>query len=352
MIGFIDWREEKLSLYVIEKKGNKYTLVDTLSVPIEGELDESTLKPLIKDNIEHFYLSVPINLLSIRELNFPFSDKNKIKDTISYELAELLLGDISDYSIDHIITESSESGSRVLAACMEKTKLKEIITLFSLAGLEPAVITSIDLRFSSRNMEMLFESSTLSEEIRAEAAREELVNPLINLRQKELAYKGDVERIKKSLRLTGVLALLLFLILGSDTTIKLISLKKENNLLTKEVNTIYRDAFPEDKKIVDAVRQFKGNLNSLRRKKTILGGTPVLDVLLNIANLKDKDITLSEFDSEGGNILLKGTARTFENVDSFKNTLSSLFSEVRVIDSKASPDKKINFSITMKVHDL
>ncbi|MEF9438454.1 MAG: hypothetical protein L0922_06870, partial [Candidatus Mariimomonas ferrooxydans] len=209
MTGFIDWTEGKLSLYVFEKKGNQYTLVDTQSVPLEGELNQASLTPFVKANIEQIYLSVPVNLFSLRELNFPFSDRTKIKDTIAYELEGIVLGNISDYSIDYIIKESSESGSQVLAVCMEKTKLRDIIDIFSSVGLEPVSITSIDLRFSSKNIEMLFESSALGEEIRAEAAREELVNPLINLRQEELTYKGDIDQIKRSLRFTGTLALLL-----------------------------------------------------------------------------------------------------------------------------------------------
>ncbi len=348
MTGFIDWTEGKLSLYVFEKKGNQYTLVDTQSVPLEGELNQASLTPFVKANIEQIYLSIPVNLFSLRELSFPFSDRTKIKDTISYELEGIVLGDISDYSIDYIIKESSESGSQVLAVCMEKTKLRDIIDIFSSVGLEPVSITSIDLRFSSKNIEMLFENPALGEEIRAEAAREELVNPLINLRQEELAYKGDIDRIKRSLRFTGTLVLVLLLILGFDLTLNLISLKKETTLLAKEINSTYYKVFPEDTKLVDAVRQFKGNFNALMEKKTVLGGTPVLDIMLYIANLKNKNITLEEFSASEENILIKGTAASFENVDSFKSALSSSFTEVKVIDSKASPDKKIRFSIIMK----
>lgn len=348
MTGFIDWTEEKLSLYVFEKKGNQYTIVDTQSVSLEGELNQASLTPFIKANIKQIYLSVPVNLFSLRELSFPFSDRTKIKDTISYELEGIVLGNISDYSIDYIIKESSESGSQVLAVCMEKTKLRDIIDIFSSVGLEPVSITSIDLRFSSKNIEILFESPAMGEEIRVEAAREELVNPLINLRQGELAYKGDIDRIKRSLRFTGTLVVVLLLILGFDLTLNLITLKKENTLLAKEVNSTYYKVFPEDTKLVDAVRQFKGTFNALMEKKTVLGGTPVLDIMLDIANLKNKNITLEEFSASDKNILIKGMATSFENVDSFKNALSNSFAEVKVIGSKASPDKKIRFSIIMK----
>ena len=62
MIGFIDWTEGNLSLYVFEKKGNQYKLVDTQSVPLEGELNQASLTPFIQANIKQIYLSVPVNL--------------------------------------------------------------------------------------------------------------------------------------------------------------------------------------------------------------------------------------------------------------------------------------------------
>ncbi len=351
-IGFIDWTDKKLNLYVFEKNGNEYALADTLSVLIEGELDQSLLKSIVRTNIEKIYLSVPSRLLSLRALSFPFTDKAKIKDTISYELEGILLGSTNDYSVDYMITGSSESGTHVLSACMEKAKVKDIIDLFSSVGLEPVVITSLDLRSFRGNIEALFEGPAVGEESRAETAKEELVNPSINLRQDELSYKGDIDRIKKSLRLTGVLILILLLILGAYTTIKLISLKKENAMLTKEINAVYHNAFPRDTKIVDVVRQFKGNMNTLTEKKALLGGTPVADILLNISNLKNKDIILSEFNADDKNIIIKGAAQTFEKVDGLKNALSSSFADVKVMDSKTSLDNKIIFSIIMREKTL
>lgn len=354
MIGFIDWTEEKITLHTFNKKRGQYTLADSVSVPVEGRLNSSALIPLVRPGIERIHLSVPVNLLTIRELDFPFSNKNKIKDTIPYELEGMVLGNVSEYSIDYIIKDKSASvnlsatGSQVLAVCIEKTKLREILDLFSSAGLEPISVTSIDLRFSVKNIEILFESPSLGEKIRAEAAREDIANPLINLRQNEFVYKGDIDRIKSSLRFTAVLASVLLLLLSLDLTLKLTSLKKENNLLANEINSLYRKTFPDEKKIVDAIRQFKGNFNAIKGKKAVLGGVPVLNELLNIAGLKNKNITLDEFSADEERIIIKGSAASFENVDAFKNTLASSFKEIKIIDSVASPDKKIHFSIIMK----
>jgi type II secretory pathway component PulL len=126
------------------------------------------------------------------------------------------------------------------------------------------------------------------------------------------------------------------------------SLKKDTVLLTEKINTIYRSTFPEDKRIVDASRQFMGNLKVLREKKNILGGVPVTDILLNIALVDNKNITLDEVHAGTQNILMKGTALSFEDVDMFKKALLSSFKDIKVADSTSAPDNKISFSITMR----
>jgi len=342
-LGFIDWMEGKLNFCIFEKKGSQHTLIDTKSVLFEGELNQSHLKPFLGGNIEYVYLSIPASHLSLRRLKLPFSDKEKIKDTLLFELEGILLGDVKGYSFDYLVSGSTGNGSEVLAACIEKTRLKDIISIFSSVGLEPAIVTSIELQFL-RYAETVPE---LSVEKREEAVRNELANPTINLRKEELAYKGDIERISKSMRLTAALIFVLMLIFSSVAAIKLMFLKRENNSIKNQIRIIYQNEFSKET-IVEPVRQVKGHLNSMKEKEAILIGMPVLDTLLNIANLKNKDITLNELSIKKEGILIKGIAQSFENVDEFKNTLASSFIEVKVTDSRTLPDKKIIFSIIAK----
>ncbi len=84
-------------------------------------------------------------------------------------------------------------------------------------------------------------------------------------------------------------------------------------------------------------------------KKTVLGGIPVLDILRTIAVNKNNDnITLYEFSADGKNILIKGIATSFEDVESLKKNLASAFHKVKVMSSDATADKKINFTIIMQ----
>jgi len=342
--GFVDWTEKEINLYIFDQN----THVDTVTVPVADKLDSSGLTPLLNRYFEQIYLSIPLNLLTLRELTFPFSDRSKIKDTISYELEGLLLGSVSDYSIDYIITDTFDSGCKVLAVCIEKSRLGKIIRTFSSAGLEPRTVTSIDMSISGGKSENIIEGSALSGEKRLEAAEREIITPLVNLRQNELSYTGDIERMKKTMRLTASLTLILMLILSAHAVIRFMAWKNENEALTRQSQSIYHSVFPEDRKIVDAVGQFKGNLAVLKEKSALFGGIPLLDILNNIANLKSRNIILNEFNADGKNLILKGTASSFEEVDSFRNGLTVPFEGVKILNSDATADKKINFTIIMQ----
>lgn len=346
--GFIDWTEKELHLYIFRKSRGNYSLEDIKSLPLEGELDQNSISSLVKSSFENICLSLPLSFLSLREMNFPFSDRKKIKETIAYELEGSLLGNVNDYCIDHMITGSTESAAKVLAVCIEKKKLREIIDIFSSSGLEPKLITSIDIRLTGGDSLKLLEGPIADTAIRAEAARKEVSEKLLNFRQDDLSYKKDIEETRKTLQLSGFLLLILLIMLLTNTMITFTSLKNEQKSLSKKIQSVYQTAFPEDKKVVDAVRQFKGNINTLKKKNAVFGGTPVLEILQSIANLKNRNITLHEFSADENNIAVKGTAASFEEVESFKTALSSSFENAKVSDSSAFADKKINFTITMK----
>lgn len=346
--GFIDWTEKEINLYFFEKSGHSFELIDSTSVPVEDELNPEQLIPFLKRGMDNTYVSVPIDLLTLREMEFPFSDRDKIRDTISFELEGLLLGDTSDYSINHIILESLDTGSKVLAVCLEKERIRGIIDMFSAAGIDPRVITSIDLWLYGGRGENLLGKPISDKNVRAETARQELANPSINLRSGELAYTGDIEKFKKRLRLTAALVLILLVIIGINSTFRLNKAKDTHAFMQRKLHSIYRAVYPEDKKIIDVRRQFEGNLNSLKKKKEILAGVPILEMLLDIAKQGNQNVTLHEFNSDANNIIIKGTASSFEDVETMRNSLSAKFKTVKVMDSSATADKKINFTIVMQ----
>ena len=349
--GFIDWTGSDLTLYIFEKIGSRYKLTGKESIPLDGEPDPSNLAPLVKTGIQDIHLSLPLDLLTLREESFPFRDSDKIRDTIDFELEGVLLGSTDDYSIDHIVIESGSKGSKVLAVCLEKKILKNIIGIFSSAGLDPKVVTSLDICINGGKTEDLFEETISDPEIRAKAAALELSAHSINLRQEEMAYTGDIERFKRALRFPAVFVLLLVLTLGLNTSINLMVEKDEHAFLTSEISRAYRSIFPKEKKIFDIKRQLAGNIKILKKKKAILMGVPVLDLLRKIAERNSSGVTLNEFTADEKNIIIKGTAESFENVDSLKNKLLTVFQGVKVMDSGTGAGNEINFTIIMQGKD-
>ena len=347
--GFIDWTEDNLSLYVFEKTGIEYQLIESLSIDMKEGLKPESLDQLIKAGIDNMHLSVPFNDLTVRELTFPFFDKDKIRETIPYELEGVLLGNAADYIMDHIETGRTESGISVLAVCLERSKLHEIINMFSPMGLDFRTVTSLDLRLSGGDTEKLFGSQVSDTSLRAGAAAEEIMDPSINLRQEELAYTGDIKKFNRGLRFTALLLLIMLTVTGASAALKLISLNREHAFLSNEMLKIYQEVFPEDRKIVDIERQFSGNINVLKKKNAALAGIPALDIMRHIASSKNiKGITLDELSADGKNVIIKGTAASFEDVESLKNALSSVFRNAKVTDSGATADKKIGFTIIMQ----
>ena len=346
--AFIDWTESSLNIYKLEKFDSRFSLVDSSSVSLDGDPSVEVLKSLSVEEYDNICLSVPLNILTLREQDYPFSDRDKIRETIPYELEGIILGDVSDYVIDHIVIESTDLKSRVLVACLEKSKLKSIIDLFSSAGLEPKSITSLDLRLSEGISEDFIEGTISDIDKRSNAAIDEVQSPTLTLRQDELAYTGHVEKFIKNLRIAGLLVLALLVILAVNSIVRLTTVRNEHQRLTDEIQGVYRKVFPEDKKIIDAERQFKGNMKRLLKKKEALGGIPVLDVLRDIAVQNERKVRLHEFSADGKNLILKGTAMTFEDVESLKNDFLSVFQGVKVADSDATADGKITFTIVMQ----
>lgn len=349
---FLDWTESALHIYTFEKKRGECILSDIRTLPIDGEFDPATLSSVIQSPCDNIFLSVPVTHLSMREVSFPFHDRFKIESTIAYELEGLLLGNTGDYSVDTIITGSSDDTSTVLAVCMEKTRLRDLISSFAAAGFDPKVITSLDIRIAEGKGDRVLFSAERDREVRAEAAREEVMKPTCNLRQDELTYLRDIERVRKVFHLSCILLLVLLLFIGSNIALSHLSLKEEHAFYTREMYDLYQKAFPEDGKIVDPLRQFRGNLNALIEKRAALAGVSALNILRTLAEVNKGDVILREFHAGEKNITIKGSAPSFEEVESYKNNLSASFDDVRITDSKASADEAVIFSIVMKGRPL
>jgi type II secretory pathway component PulL len=346
--GFIDWTSQGVNLFLFERQGGEYVCSETVTVSERGDPDAEELEAISSGGITEPSLSLPVEELTLREIEFPFSDREKIRDTLKYELEGSLLGSVSDYLVDHRIIESSDGKTRVLAVCLEKKRMKEILDLFSSAGIEPRIVTSLDIAMKDAGEDIISGDIVTDTSARAEAAAGELDSPTIDLRQEELAYTGDIDRIKKGLRLTSILVLALVVAVAGHFYLNYYSARKSGDSLSHRLRMTYRSVFPEDRKITDPGRQFLSKLRAAEKKMDALAGIPALDILMKIATAAHEGIVLNELTAEAGSIIIKGKAGSFEQIDNLKNSLAGRFGSVKVLESNASADGKVDFSILMK----
>jgi type II secretory pathway component PulL len=280
-IAFFDLKGEGLSVYILTKKGSSYQLKDTLLASAKGEGLFDIPRKL--EGIGDSYLSLPLDLLNFRVLELPFSDKERIREVLSFELDGLILGGTEGIVFDASILGESNGRSNVLVSYITKEELKKHLERLGSLKADPRIVTSIELAFavgspSSRESitELLLDPEPLGEEDRKSIAIKEIESPTINLRRGELSFTADVQKTKKGLRITAILGILLALVFLFDVGARIITTKREIASAKEEIRKTYLSVFPQDKKIVSELYQMKSHLKELKEKESAYIGVDPL----------------------------------------------------------------------------
>lgn len=163
----------------------------------------------------------------------------------------------------------------------------------------------------------------------------------LNFRHGRLACKAGSERLKKRLRWTISLISLLAVVLIGETGLRFFFVERDLASLDTSIRQIYREVFPERKKPVDEVSELKAEI---RRMGVGATGPSVLRVLSGIATAKGEEVgAIYEADVDGGQVRLKGYARSFQAAADFKARLSPLFVSSEMGEVKSRPDGTVSF---------
>lgn len=343
---FIDIKERELETYIFELGQGRYEIREKKKYPVSDRYDFSV--DGIPEDIEDAYLSLPLSSLNFRIIELPFSDKDRIREVLPFELNGMILGGSDKVVFDNVIVGTSENKYQVLAVYIDKTVIGKILERLKLANIDPKFITSIELRevLKDFNLASLLTPPDLKDDDRIALAIEEIKAPTLNLRRDEFSYTRDVEKTKKSLRITAVLAILLVLILISDLLLNIISTKQEIASLKNEMRKMYQGLFPEEKKITNELYQLKSHMKELKDKEEYLIGLSPLDILLNLSQVNKQGVVFNEVTADKGNIILKGEAPSLSNIQQLKDELNNFFDDVNIADSKASTQGNMLFTIT------
>jgi type IV pilus assembly protein PilM len=132
--------------------GNRIIIEKLMEEPIETDQNvpypervASAIKRIIKRADKFDEIRTPLNSTGIvfKQLTFPFTDYEKIKMVVPYEIESSLPFALNDAIVDVIIisTDEQKKSATVLAAATQKSVVQETLSYFQLAGVDPQTIT-------------------------------------------------------------------------------------------------------------------------------------------------------------------------------------------------------------------
>lgn len=339
--GFVDIRsldDKGFSLYLFRSTLDGYEFERQIKYSWEttSSADEEI------QNVEEFYLSIPLELLDFRILKLPFSDREKLNSVIPFELGGLILGDVDSVVFDCVVLGSYDGSFDVLVAYVNKEIIRDILERLSSLNIDPKVITSVGLKLKNGKADefatQLAGHETMDDEMRIHAAREEIIAHTINLRKGPFAYTKDMERRGKTLKVTYILSILLALAIIFNLGFRIVTAKVETSSTRKQMRAVYTNIFPAEKKISDELYQMKSHVKDITDKKDALTGVYPLELMLVLSQKQIQGAVFNEVNIDREIVTIKGEAASMDDIDRIKRRLSEVLSDVSISDMK--PDKE------------
>lgn len=332
-------------------KNSRAGYVFEKSIEISGN-DSYALPGEIND-INEFFLSIPLELLNFRILKLPFSDREKIKKVIPFELDSLIIGGSDRIIFDSIVLGNSGNKFDILVPYVDKEILKNILTRLSTLNVDPCVVTSIELPLiaggSREDIGMrLLNEVKLSDGERIAAAKEELISQTVNFRTGTFAYTKDSEKLLKTLKTTVILLILFALTINSGLALRIINNKKEVYEVKKEIRDVYSGIFPNEKKITDELYLLKSHIKEIKDRGDALSGVSPLQVMLDLSRKKLQGVIFDEINIDKELLTIKGEAGSVNDAGKLKEQLSDILKDVSISDIKPTTDGKVYFTAIVK----
>lgn len=337
---------DRTIIYLFHETGEGYSYEKSLDYSSQEELSD----------VDEFYVSIPANFFNFRIVNLPFSDREKIRKVLPIELDNLVLGGSEEIVFDIIVPGGDDVSADVLVVYIEKSAMNHILGELAHRKIDPRVVTSIDLQtvgygvegFPQNIAERLLIPPLWNESERITNAQQEIVNPTINLRTGQFAYRKDVEKKAKALKITVALGFLLAFVIHANVLFQTGMTKKESADIAKEMRAAYSNIFPGEKKTIDELYQLKSHMREIGEKHDALTGVSTLQFLLDLSRRMESHIVYNDIQIEKGLVKLKGEARSTDDLTKIKTKLSEFLSDVSVSDVKPTAQGKILFTVVAK----
>jgi general secretion pathway protein L len=163
----------------------------------------------------------------------------------------------------------------------------------------------------------------------------------VNFRRGPLVYVRRKLELRRRLRLTALLAVVVVMLLFAEAGVRYYLLQRDIASVDAAIGKMYREAFPKRSKPVDEVAELKAEIKRLGGASSQV----VLASLKKLAEAKGDEVNeLYEIEIEGSLVSGKGTARSIQAVNGFKARCTPLFGTFEVSEIRSRPDGSTGFS--------
>ncbi len=162
---------------------------------------------------------------------------------------------------------------------------------------------------------------------------------VFNLRQGTFALKGEWIGLRKTLIIAACLAGLTLMTLAASMGLQYYDKRQQSNRLEQQMETLYKQTFPEAATVVDVPLQMESAILQLQEDVGIIGldRPSALHLLQTISDLPEAiSADVDEFTLERNEVRISGRTSTFEAVNRIAERFrqSPSFEKVEVAESK------------------
>ncbi len=137
----IDISDELLSAVIVSGTGRDVQVTACGHLGLEDHADVRELLPIMLEQMGwqggRCVSGLSLSCFSLRNLELPFTQEKKIQQILPFELEEHLLIPVSEQICTTITTGESANGTSLLAAAIEKQRLKQHLGDLKAGGLDP-----------------------------------------------------------------------------------------------------------------------------------------------------------------------------------------------------------------------
>ncbi|MBI5749348.1 MAG: hypothetical protein HZA00_09505 [Nitrospinae bacterium] len=179
----------------------------------------------------------------------------------------------------------------------------------------------------------------------------------INFRKGEFEYTRESNAIKKNLKFTGVLALIIIGLMMGNVYLKYKGLARDFIANRDALRGAYLELFPGETKVLDELYQLEAKVNKLKGDLEISsGGISILEIMKELSktggNSGDIRVKFNEVNIAEGRMTVRGETDSFEIANILKEKLigENYFKDILLTDLKtrAGGGAAFSLSITLK----